>query len=389
MTIGTHEPRAASPETPHQLYGNMDIIHVIGALAAGGAERFVVDLLIRLKAMRLSVGLLVLSSRYDATGARMKNLLHEAGIPFALGPTARVRFRTVFWYLRQLEAVRPGIVHLHTENTELVHYFATRLRQREYTILRTVHNTDLRLTFLNTLAMNSNKAATSIACSDAVEHRLEGKLHGSLVTIRNGINFDWPIQNNTLKADYRNSLSLSMDNYHFVQVGRQTGESLETSQKGIDILIQAWKMSSVGRNGALLHLLGDGNLSGQLRAMAANDSSIVFHGIRDNVRDWLLAADCFVMPSRHEGLPIAGIEAVGTGVRCLFSNIGPLKELGSPAALWSSPGDAGQLAANLKAVMTQDTAVPAEATEAARRRFGIESTAAQYRQCYLDHLHDS
>lgn len=44
-----------------------------------------------------------------------------------------------------------------------------------------------------------------------------------------------------------------------------------------------------------------------------------FLGVKANVEDYLFAADCYVMPSLYEGLPVAGVEAECTGIPCVFS----------------------------------------------------------------------
>ena len=46
---------------------------------------------------------------------------------------------------------------------------------------------------------------------------------------------------------------------------------------------------------------------------------VIFLGVRKNVQDYLFAADCFVMPSLYEGLPVAAIEAQCTGIPCVLS----------------------------------------------------------------------
>jgi hypothetical protein len=94
------------------------------------------------------------------------------------------------------------------------------------------------------------------------------------------------------------------------------------------------------------------------------------------------------MPSRFEGLPIAGIEAVGTGLPCIFSDIAPLRELGASVALWAAANDPQQLAEKLLAMRTMKWIVPVETSNEFRLRFGIEKTAMNYRHHY-DHIKNS
>jgi glycosyltransferase involved in cell wall biosynthesis len=153
------------------------------------------------------------------------------------------------------------------------------------------------------------------------------------------------------------------------------------SQKAHDVLIRAWQQSAVGDR-ATLHLLGDGELRTELEGLADGDESIQFHGVRKDVRSWLLAADAFVMASRWEGLPIAGIEAVGSGLPCLFSDIPSLREMNAPVTLMSDPGDSGELARNLRSFVDFPVFPSDEAVATFRRHYGIERAASEYDGVY-------
>ena len=50
------------------------------------------------------------------------------------------------------------------------------------------------------------------------------------------------------------------------------------------------------------------------------ENRVKFLGLRTDVRDLMQAMDCFVLPSRFEGLPMVGIEAQAAGLPCLFSD---------------------------------------------------------------------
>ncbi|MGX5687385.1 glycosyltransferase family 4 protein [Arcticibacter tournemirensis] len=57
------------------------------------------------------------------------------------------------------------------------------------------------------------------------------------------------------------------------------------------------------------------------------DKYIFFLGNKVNVRDYLVASDVFVMPSRYEGLSIAAIEAMACGLPSILYNSDGLKDL--------------------------------------------------------------
>ena len=213
-----------------------------------------------------------------------------------------------------LARLQPKVVHLHTENTELAHYLAKPFMPRRTHIVRTLHTTMPSPQWLHKRALRGNRAVLSIACGPAVLERFATDVRGRLIAIPNGVDFHWPAQTMQLKAQQQRELGWDPAEFHFVHVGGVRGASLDRAAKAHDVLVRAWKEADIGARGARLHLVGDGNLRPDLERLAGHDPSIVFHGIQAKVWQWLLAADCFVMPSRYEGLPIAGIEALGSPI---------------------------------------------------------------------------
>lgn len=361
---------------------DLRVVHVIGALAAGGAERFVVDLAREQRQGGYDVRLLVLSSKMDEAGERMAAALKESGVPFRCGPTVRVRAGSVAWYISSLLRWTPDLVHLHTPNTEMAHALGRVVYRRGHVILRTLHSAAGPPHAFGRYAIRANPAAISVACSRAALDRAQEHVKGELLVIENGVRFDWPIRTPDRSEQFKKTLGLRPECMHFVAVGRFDGAHLQTSPKAHDVLLRAWRLGRLGQKGGRLHLIGNGPLRPALEAATKDDPSVIFHGVRADVSDWLIAGDAFVMPSRWEGLPIAGIEAVGTGLPCLFSDIPPLRELRPPLALWSAVDDCSGLAQNLASLM-EDYQVPAsEAIEAFRKRFGLRRCYERYCEVY-------
>lgn len=358
------------------------VVHVIGALVANGAEAFVVSLLECMRETGRNVGLWVLSSRTDAVGIGMAARLEHAGIQVEMGPSRRVNGSTVLWYLRRLLAERPSAVHLHTPNTELTHYLAKWSTGYRPLLFRTIHNTNVpRARFLR-MAYLGNAASCSVACGEAAKASYVSLLRGNVVHISNGVRFDFPIRSHASAARARHALNLDRDAYHFVHVGRMSGRDRQSAPKAHDTLIRAWQRSSLGSENCQLHLVGDGNLRGELESLAGRDPSIHFKGIRQDVSTWLLGTDCFVMPSRSEGLPIAAIEAIGAGLPCVLSDIAALRELDAPAALCCRVDDVDCFAAGMKAMAQQRPSPDTERVERFRERYSIRHAATEYQRIY-------
>jgi glycosyltransferase involved in cell wall biosynthesis len=80
----------------------------------------------------------------------------------------------------------------------------------------------------------------------------------------------------------------------------------------------------------LLLVAGNGPLLNELEEVCRRqglEESVRFLGMRDDIDILLNLADVFVMPSRIEGLPLSLLEAMGTGLPVVVSNIGPMQEI--------------------------------------------------------------
>lgn len=89
-----------------------------------------------------------------------------------------------------------------------------------------------------------------------------------------------------------------------VSVGRMC------TQKGQDLLLDAWELLRRADQLPQLVLVGDGPVRDSLQAQA--DESVIFAGAKPNVQPWLQAADVVAMPSRWEGMALSMLEALAT-----------------------------------------------------------------------------
>lgn len=123
----------------------------------------------------------------------------------------------------------------------------------------------------------------------------------------------YPRTGDNEKLAARQSLKLPTDKTLGVYVGRVTKE------KGLSYLAQA--MHSLD-NDLCLVIVGDGEYLSEMKRVCACDSRIIFVGLQDNVREYLVAADFFISPSLHENLSISILEACAAGLPCIVTNVG-------------------------------------------------------------------
>ncbi len=145
-------------------------------------------------------------------------------------------------------------------------------------------------------------------------------------------------------------------------------------EKGLHDLIAAHRAS---RTGYRLVIVGgadhDSPYARNLIAQAGPD--VIFTGVQPRSVLALLyrRAAMFVMPSYHEGLPIAALEAAGEGAAMILSDIPANRDIGLPAANYFPVGNVDRLAAMLA---TDPMLLRADAT-AVRARFSWDKAAVE------------
>jgi glycosyltransferase involved in cell wall biosynthesis len=149
------------------------------------------------------------------------------------------------------------------------------------------------------------------------------------------------------------------------------------AQKGFGVLLEAaaaWRdLNPV----PLVVIAGDGPLAGELRARASElGVDVVFLEHRDDVPALLAAASVFVLPSRWEGQPLVLQEALRAGTPVVATRVGGIACLtGQDTALLVPPGDAGALAAAVRAVLTDAPLAAALRVAAVTRAAKLPSEA--------------
>lgn len=134
-----------------------------------------------------------------------------------------------------------------------------------------------------------------------------------------------------------------------------------TRRKGFDVLLQS--LAQLNAAASLppwrCWLGGDGEVVDDLRRQVGElglEQRVNFLGQRNDTPDLLGAADVFVMPSRAEGLGIAGLEAMAAGLPLIASRVGGLADAVShnETGLLVPPENPAALAEALTQVFSDD-----------------------------------
>jgi starch synthase len=108
---------------------------------------------------------------------------------------------------------------------------------------------------------------------------------------------------------------------------------VEFASKGLDVLLAAWDELRRGRPDATLLLVGSGRDAPRLRTAIAQrgDDSVRWDDEyvldRDRLRLQLAAADVWAFPSRHEGFPVAPVEAMACGLPVVAADANGVRDI--------------------------------------------------------------
>lgn len=176
---------------------------------------------------------------------------------------------------------------------------------------------------------------------------------------------------------------------------------VDIHRKGLDLLLDAWQRVTAARpdRDLQLVLVGTGASADQLRARLADPAFSSVHWVdeyvldRDRLRRYLAAADVYAFPSRHEGFPVALVEALAAGLppaAAAAPGVPDILGTGDLADCMVPTEDAAALAATLGRLL-DDPAERAQLSAAARARvaeaFSLEAVGAHLRRFLFDETH--
>lgn len=218
---------------------------------------------------------------------------------------------------------------------------------------------------------------TWVALTVAVQEALirAGVEPGKIVRIPNGV--DLPDKANTETRSGRVR--------RFLYLGRLS----TTAQRHVPTLIKAFDRLATLRTDVELAIVGDGDMFEDTQRLAQSCAArdrIHLPGF-DRPEKWLAWADCFVLPSKYEGLSVALLEAMAAGLPCIANDIPPNREV-------LADGEAGilvpveDLDALEKAMrdMTEKSVAALHysrmASERVEQCYSIRAVAARYLELY-------
>lgn len=295
----------------------MKVIQVIPSLCMGGAEIMCESLTIELAKKGIDIKIVSLYSyetpiteRLIKAGVEIIFLDKKPGIDLSILKKLKKLFKEE----------QPDVVHSHL-NAQKYAMIAAK-RAGVPTRVHTVHNVaEKELNKIDRfLAKRFYKKhnVIPVALSDAIHSTIIKTYEipaDSVPIILNGIDLS--------RCLVKNNYDIK-DTIKILHIGRF---SEQKNHKG---LIDAFKIFHALKPNSILKLIGTGDKFDEINEYVAENNltdSVQFLGIQTNVYPYINEADIFVLPSLYEGIPITLIEAMGTGIPIVATNVGGIPDM--------------------------------------------------------------
>ncbi|MHC4870590.1 MAG: glycosyltransferase [Planctomycetota bacterium] len=325
------------------------IMHVIGSLGPGGAERQLITI-VRHQAEKHSVMVCCLNEEGELSGE-----LKQENIPvFCLYKKPGIDLSAVSRLTRLLKSNNIDLVHSHIWSSNLWARVAAVFAGVKYRVIHEHSMFSVERFHRRAVDYILSCFTDAVICvSSQILRQTVSQSRVSeskVVLLRNGINLD---RFCGFPARREKKLQDRLDNGlkdRVVIVG-----SLEPRKDHITFIKSACRIIEEGL-AVEFQIIGDGPLRQDLEALVSNlgmQENIKFAGNTDNVNDFLAEAAIYVSSSVTEGISIAMLEALAAGVPVVATAVGGNVEIAGAGKniLLVPPEDAAALADGIKALL--------------------------------------
>lgn len=376
---------------------NLHVVHIIGGGEFGGAEDHIVHLLGQLKDQDVSCEVICF---YDSLFAQM---LREKEIPVQILNYGRFDLRLLFRLVTLLKEKKPDIIHTHGVKAN----FFTRIAARKLEnplLITTVHSL-LKYDYSHPIAYRlalllemSTRAKNNyyIAISNVIKEQLlsENVRESDIQVIHHGIDTSiFTPQSDSVSEQLAFEWGKRDGVFLIGAVGRMQ------PVKGFKYFIEACAIIEQQMPGSFRFLIiGEGPERTNLEKLVSEyqlEDVIYFVGFRKDVANCLRALDGYVNSSLSEGLGLAVMEALATGVPVVTTNVGGIKDFARHGenCLVVEPANSEQIAQALLKLCTDKelaTKLSKQGVKDMHTSFSQEQmakkTAFYYRQWLKDNM---
>lgn len=289
------------------------VLHIVGAMAPGGFENFIMNIYRRIDRNKVQFDFIVHKKKDQAYDEEIEGL---GGRLFYVTRKSRNPVKNFLEIRTIIKENHYSIVCRHSDSAfTVVDLLAARLAGAAKCIMHshstTTGNVRIHNFFRHWMAVVPTHR---FACSQAAGRWMFGKLDFTFV----------PNAIDTSEYLYREETRKSMRKKWKTEGRRVYGHVGNfVYAKNHLFLLEIFHEISRQDEDAVLFLIGDGELREEAERKVKElklQEKVVFTGRRKDVSDFLQMFDLFLFPSIYEGLPVSMVEAQCTGLPCLISD---------------------------------------------------------------------
>jgi glycosyltransferase involved in cell wall biosynthesis len=304
----------------------MKIVYIISSLEKCGPVNVLFNI-VKYLDKQFNVTIITLSSEGPNTRVDEFEQLGVKVHPLKIGKSTLSLFRAKSAILSIIQDIGADIVHSHGLRSDLL----SALISKQIHTVTTIHNypfEDYILAYKKILGMimavlnyiSFKIIQVPVACSNSINNKFKSTWKTTFNVIQNGIDLD---VFNTLekqsKEEVRKSLGISPDKKVFLYLGALI------NRKDPLFVINAFKDKML--KDYILLVVGSGELSDLCKTSVKDSENILMIGQVGNPEIYYNASDYYISSSQSEGLPMAVLEALASGLPSLLSDIEPHKEI--------------------------------------------------------------
>lgn len=300
----------------------MKVLEVIGGLNRGGAETLLVNILEHVNDKNIKYDLLVYEDKEYDYNEKVKKL--GANIVYIESPNKIGIIKFIIKLKNFIKNNKYDVVHAHTLfncGPVMVSAFLANVKIR----ISHSHNTQIleenpslvkKIYFKLSKLMLNLFSTDAIACGEDAGKFLFYK-NKKFIVIRNGIDIKKYKYNKDFEDRLKEEYKIGKNTLIFGNIGRLN------FQKNQLYLLDIFKNISNLYPNSLLFIIGDGELKEELLQYAKEldiKDKVIFTGNIENANEYYSLFDCFLFPSKFEGLPYTLIEAQANGLPIIASD---------------------------------------------------------------------
>ena len=360
----------------------VNIMHLLFSLDIGGLETFVLSLLKKMDRSSFNFSVCSMSA-----GTRLRSEFEQIGIPvFVAEKRQGIDHSLALRLGKFLRRERIHIVHTHNNGPWLYGGVAAKLTGAH--LVHTEHSnpfSDRRKVLFgerclakitDTIISDSSKVANFMIHKQKIEPR-------KIETILNGVDVEMFQRNIDITAK-RAEFQIGGNELVIGSVGRLV------PVKDYLTLLKTFKIIVSKMKNCRLVILGDGVLRAELEAYTETEGlsqNVIFLGSRRDVPEIMPIFDVFTLSSLSEGLPIAILEAMATGVPVVATRVGGVPEVvvDGRTGLLVPPRNPEKLAEAIISILFDRGKIQLMGAAGRLRieeKFNLTNTARSYEQVY-------